>query len=356
MKAKIVGILVCMLLIATMILPATGKITISSTVDRKSNSINHSVFMNSDGSKLKFMIAGSRLRCLRFYRIYVPPSYDGSEPVPLVLAFHGSTGMGEDFKPSTILWFYRDVFFEDYTDFNEKADEEGFIVVYPKALVFYIPHINYYLFAYNALQWPDSWFRWRNLIDDVGFTEDLINKMQRNYNIDSDRIYITGFSAGADMTHSLGCVLSDKVAAIAPIAGAVACKDATDEEFIYPPDPENPVSVIVFHGTNDSLIPWEGNEENCAVNDSVQFWVEHNGCDPDPEINVSESGNIVRYTYSNGTDGSEVILYKAVGGEHWWPGNDFTDPNNVAPWLVDTIQEIDATDLMWEFFEQHPKQ
>ena len=167
---------------------------------------------------------------------------------------------------------------------------------------------------------------------------------------------VDGLSAGADMAHSLGCVLSDKVAAISPVAGAVACKDAADEEYIYPPNPENPVPVIIFHGTNDPSFPWEGDQYNCAVNDSVQFWVEHNGCDPDPEINVSESGNIVRYTYSNGNDGSEVILYKTIGGGHWWPGNDFTNPDDNAPWLVDTIQEIDATDLMWEFFEQHPKQ
>ena len=161
MKTKLIGILVCMLLIATMILPVTGKITISSSVNRQSNSINHSDFINSDGSKLEFMIAGSGLRCLRFYRIHIPPSYDGSEPVPLVLAFHGSTGMGKDFKPSTILWFYRDTFFEDYTDFNEKADEERFIVVYPKALV--INAINQYLFAFIPPHYPDSWFKNGNL-------------------------------------------------------------------------------------------------------------------------------------------------------------------------------------------------
>ena len=356
MKKKIVGILVCMLLIATMILPVTGKMTISSTVNRKSNSIYQSDFINSDGSELKFMIAGSALRCLRFYRIYVPPSYDGSEPVPLVLAFHGSTGMGSNFKPSTILWFYRDVFFEDYTDFNEKADEEGFIVVYPKALVSFVTMISQYLFTFIPPHYPESWFKNSKYVDDVGFTDDLIDKIQREYNIDPDRIYLTGLSNGADLTYYLGSVISDKIAAIAPVAGEIAKKEADEEEYTYPPDPENPVSVIVFHGTSDTSYPWDGDQWGCGVDPSIQFWVEHNGCDLAPQVNISESGNIVRYTYSNGTDGSEVILYKTVGGGHWWPGNDFTDPDHVAPWLVDTIQEIDATDLMWDFFEQHPKQ
>ena len=355
MKTKIVGILVCTLLIATMILPVTGKLNISSNENRKSNSINQSDFINADDSKLKLMIAGSGLRCLRFYRIYVPPSYDGSEPVPLVIAFHGSTSMGSNFKLGVILQFYQDIFFEDYTNFNEKANEEGFIVVYPKALVSYVTLISQYLFAFIPPHYPDSWFKYSKFVDDVGFTDDLINKMQGVYNIDSDRIYLTGISNGADLAYYLGCVSSDKVAAIAPVAGEIAKKEADDEEYTYPPDPENPVSVIVFHGTDDTFYPWDGDQWGCGVDSSVQFWVENNGCDPEPEINVSESGKIVRYTYSNGTDGSEVILYKTVGGGHWWPGNPM-DSVPGAPWLVDTIQEIDATDLMWDFFVQHPKQ
>ena len=349
---KIIGIIIGILLICTIILPVSGRISLFEDIFLNVNTEK----LLSDNSELKLMIAGSSFRCLRAYRLYIPSSYDGSEPVPLVFVYHGGAVMGEYFKLGNIIWFYRYTFMETYSDFNNKAEEEGFIVVYPKSLCLYYPSWNSYLFAYNALQYPDSWFRWRNLIDDVGFTEDLIDKMQRDYNIDSDRIYLAGLSAGADMTYSLGCVLSDKIAAISPVAGVVACKDAANEEYIYPPDPDNPVSVMIFHGTDDRAVPWEGNEENCAVNDSVQFWVEHNGCDSIPNINISESGKIVRYTYSNGIGGSEVILYMTVGGDHWWPGNNFLDPNNVTPWLVDSIQEIDATDLIWEFFESHPKQ
>ena len=72
-----------------------------------------------------------------------------------------------------------------------------------------------------------------------------------------------------------------------------------------------------------------------SVNESVSFWVEHNNCDPIPQINISENGRIIKRTYTNGSDNSEVVLVTHVDGGHTW---------------------LSATDLMWEFFEQHPKQ
>jgi len=323
-----------------------------------SNNLNKTVYQNNlfdDNTKLKWMIAGKGLRCIRFYQIHVPTGYDGSESVPLVVALHGSTGTGRYFNPAYISWFYKDTFFEDYTDFSKKADLENFIVVYPKALLFYSPEFMFHLFAYNVPVYPDSWYRGRNLIDDVGFIEDLIDKIQNEYNIDSDMVYLSGFSNGADMVYSLGCLLSEKISAISVAAGEIAKKDKDDEEFSYPSNPENPMPVLVFHGTGDSSVPWEGDEWGCGVDPSIQFWVEQNGCDSNPEIFESESGNIVRYSYLNGLDGSEVILYKSVNGTHCWPGNSYNDSSS-APWLIDRINEISATDLIWEFFESHPKQ
>ena len=351
MKRKIVGIFIVMLLIGT-VLPVSGRIMFS---DINKPLLIDDNLLASDNTELEWMIAGKGLRCIRFYQIHVPTGYDGSEPVPLVVALHGSTGTGRYFNPAHIIWFYKDTFFENYTDFSEKADIENFIVVYPKALLFYSPEFMFHLFAYNVPVYPDSWYKGRNLIDDIGFIDDLIDKIQSEYNINSDMVYLAGLSNGADMVYSLGCLLSNKISAISVIAGEIAKKDKDDEEFSYPPDPENPMPVIVFHGTGDTSVPWEGDEWGCGVDPSIQFWVEQNSCNPDPEIFESESGKIIRYIYSNGLDGSEVVLYKSVNGTHCWPGNDFESVPG-APWLVDQIKEIDATDLIWEFFESHPKQ
>jgi len=349
---KIVGILVMTLLIGTAILPVTGKITLLHnkypvTFNTERNNYC-SLKSTSDNTKLKLMRAGEGLRNLRSYWLHVPTSYDGEDSVPLVICLHGSS----DFSISYPFWFFQSSWIEDYTKMSEKANEEGFIAVYPNSKLMAFTDPFGLIFSYDVPNYP-KWFILRNLVDDVGFIQDLIEEMQESYNINPDRIYITGLSNGADFTYYLGSELSDIVAAIAPVAGAIAYKDEDDAEFSYIPDPENPVSVIVFHGTNDSLMPYEGDAWQIGINESVEFWVEHNGCDPIPDVNVSESGRIIRRTYINGDNGTEVVLYTTVGGDHWWPGNDW---GSETGWLYDSIQEIDATDLIWEFFENHPKQ
>ena len=339
MKNKIVGICICMLLITTCVVPVMGELI---TLKKSSNDINQ---LPSKTTHLKFMIAGKAIRALHSYWIHVPPSYDGSKAVPLVIMFTGSTS----FRLMYPFWFFRSSWIENYTEFSEKADEEGFITVYPNPkLMLLDPPWEFY---YNVGWYPV----WRlKFIDDVGFIRDLIDKMEREYNINSSRIYVTGFSNGGYMSYSIGSYLSDIVAAIAPVAGAIGGRESEDEPFYYIPTPTNPVSVIAFHGTNDLFVPYEGSSIDISVNESISFWVEHNSCNPTPESYTSESGKIIRRTYINGDNGTEVVLYTTVGGDHWWPGNRLPPSGN--SWLIDTIQEISATDLIWEFFASHPKQ
>ena len=345
MKNKIIGIFVCMLLITTCVVPVMGEVIALKNEDKqiqkKANDINPVL---SSTTHLKFMIAGKALRALRTYWLHVPPSYDRSEAVPLVIVLHGSTG----FSLMAPFWFFRSSWIEEYTEFSIKADQEGFIVVYPNAKYdFYTKGFDYnYGYVPNGAP---------KFVDDVGFLRALIDKMKQDYNINSSRIYVTGISDGAFMTYSAGAYLSDTVAAIAPVAGMIGCRASENDTWSYIPTPANPVSVIAFHGTNDSLLSYEGDSNVVSVNESIAFWVEHNECDPTPEINISESGKIIRRTYANGENGTEVVLYTTVGGDHWWPGNPYTSSPG-SPWLVDTIQEISATDLIWEFFQAHPKQ
>jgi len=343
MKNKLIGIFICMLLIGTVILPVSGRILLVNNEKK----IEDSYFKTSasDDTKLKWMIAGDGLRCLRSYWIHIPPSYDGSESVPLVFVLHGATGPVKH-PISFLLWWFSSCSPEGYTAMSEKADEEGFIVVYPLGKLVFTSIFNLpptLDFTYNVPNYPPDWIFGSNRVDDVGFMRALIVKLQQDYNIDQNKIFITGLSAGAHMSYYLASSLSDLVAVVSPVAGAyIAFKNPDDEEYIYPPDPKNPVSIIVFHGTFDS---YETDEYSLGVNESVQFWVEHNKCDPEPEIEVS--GNIIKQTYANGTGGSEVVLYTVVFGGHEW----FGGPESFWPPC-----EISATDLMWEFFEQHPKQ
>ena len=315
MKEKIVGIFVCMLLITTCVLPVIG---IVSTNNIKKSSL-------SPGDYLRFMFFGMRLRS---YRIHIPPSYNGSNPVPLVLVLHGFPGCAKDMQSVCM---------------NVEADEEDFIAVYPNGYSYSLQnelwlliHYGFWGFLYNCWNFSN--------VDDVGFIRTLIEKLQTTLDINSSRIYITGLSGGGFMTYRLGAELSDTVAAIAPVCGSIGGKWTTNSSLYIIPTPKHPVSVIVFHGMKDANVPYNGAWWVISVNDSVSFWVQHDQCDPNPQINTSEDGNIIRKTYANGTNGTEVVLYTIVDGVHGWFG---------AP---DYPCEINATELIWDFFAAHPKQ
>ncbi len=303
-------------------------------------------------NSFRFMMFDGRIRS---YLLHVPSCYDGSKPVPVVIALHGHPGGWIDLKVST--------------DLDKKSDEEGFIVVYPTGhlgplLERFLYFINTLLPTFHLL--GHIWNCWDYCdIDDVGFIRALINHLDSTLNINSSRIYITGISGGGLMTYRLGSDLSDIVAAIAPVAGSIGGIWYTESTLYVIPKPAHPMPVIIFHGLQDRNLPYEGGWVNgtirlwntnikvdintyfLSVNESVSFWVEHNNCDPIPKIETSESGNIIKRTYANGTDGSEVVLYTLVDGGHEW----FGGPEAFWPPC-----EISATDLIWEFFEAHPKQ
>jgi len=205
------------------------------------------------------------------------------------------------------------------------------------------------------------WNCWEtNNIDDVEFISTLLHHLETTLTIDSSRIFITGVSGGALMTYRLGAELSDTIAAIAPVAGSIGGIEYSPkpDESLDPyiiPEPATPLPVIVFHGMHDHAVPYEGGWVNflklglfemwnylLSVNDSVAFWVEHNKCDPIPIITKTVSGRMITRTYTNGSQDSEVVVVTYVNGIHEW----FFSPPH----------ELSATDLMWEFFDRHPKQ
>ncbi|MCK4366034.1 MAG: hypothetical protein KAW45_08275 [Thermoplasmatales archaeon] len=288
----------------------------------------------------RFMLHNLRIRS---YYIHVPPSYDGNTEVPLVILLHGGGSRGDIISIKT--------------EMNEKADEEGFIAIYPNgAQGFLFPILNRLIYGRWILRnWNAGYIggvSYLFKVDDVGFINSIIERMQKLYNINSSRIYVTGFSLGAIMTYYVGAKLSNKIAAIAPHSGSIGINKYKFLPSWIIPKPENPLPVIIFHGLKDENVPYEGGDSEgsvISVNESVEFWVNHNNCS-NLTVNVSENENVTTRKYTNGTDGAEVFLYTVNNGEHWWFGGTWIDENNCDPY-----QEISATDLMWEFFVRHPK-
>jgi polyhydroxybutyrate depolymerase len=257
----------------------------------------------------------------RAYLLYVPDSYDPSRPTPLVISIHGFSE-----------WPAHQA---QMTHWNDLAEEYGSIVVYPSGTGF-----------------PK---RWRARVEpgsaampDVTFISDLIKKLESEYNIDPARIYANGLSNGGGMSVLLACELSGRIAAIGTVAGAYS--------FAWSEcPPSRPVPVIVFHGTADPIVSYLGEpsrDPNVPLPD-IPVWVEslarRNGCSEKP-VEIPAHGEVSGIRYGNCTQHAEVIFYTIAGGGHSWPGGE-----PLPKWLVGhTTKDIDATRVMWEFFQEHP--
>lgn len=259
----------------------------------------------------------------REYRLYVPQSYTGDQPVPLILNFHG---FGSNSFEQSI-----------YGNFSLISNTEGFIVVHPEGTLFMdsIPH------------WNVGGFTLGSQTDDVGFTEALIDKLSTEYNINQDRIYATGMSNGGYMSFNLACFLTDRIAAVASVTGAMS------PQAIQSCNPDRPVPVMQIHGTNDDVVPYEGAAWSIGVADVIDFWVEHNETTTEPELIVFEDTNTLdgstaeHFIYENATTGVTVEHIKVTGGGHTWPGTAISFPG--------TNYDFNASELIWEFFSRYDK-
>jgi polyhydroxybutyrate depolymerase len=187
----------------------------------------------------------------------------------------------------------------------------------------------------------------------------LIDAVARDYPIDPKRVFATGISNGGIFSHYLAANLSLRIAAIAPVAGGIA------DNFASKFQPELPVSVLMLHGTSDPLVPYHGGDvayggrgKIIDTDRAVRLWVERDGCLPTPLTDSlpdtgSKGACPIRWsTWGRGRGGTEVTLYTLEGGGHTWPGG----PQFLPAFLVGKVcANLNATDVIWGFFKEHPK-
>ena len=257
----------------------------------------------------------------REYLLFVPRSYDRNRATPLVISMHGAAG-----------W---PVLQMQVSGWNTAAERDGFLVVYPSAVDGFGPRI-----------WHVE--RGADLDRDVKFVAELIDTLQTNYNIDRSRIYADGLSNGGGMAFVLSCTLADRIAAFGMVAAAQTLA------WSWCPD-HTPVPAVVFHGTSDPDIPYEGGKSWMApgIFPSVERWTKNwalrNGCDS-TSLRWPIAPDVVRIGYSHCPADAPVVLYSIEGGGHTWPGHDMLP----EWWVGPTTESIDATELMWSFFQRHP--
>ncbi|HEX4948195.1 MAG TPA: prolyl oligopeptidase family serine peptidase [Blastocatellia bacterium] len=154
-------------------------------------------------------------KTLQPYRVFVPSNYDPAKPTPMVVALHG---MGGD----------ENSYFTNYDNgvIKREAEARGYLVVCPKG------RGTASMYAGDAEK-------------DV---LDVIAAMKRDYNVDTDRVYLTGHSMGGYGTWSIAPKHPELFAAIAPIAGGGNPQALSKIKH---------VPQIVVHGDKDPTVPVE---------------------------------------------------------------------------------------------------
>ena len=231
---------------------------------------------------------------IRKYRLHLPAGYVPTRKYPLVICFHGLRSSARQQ--------------ETLSDFSALADSEGFVAVYPEGLE-----------AKWRFTEPNG--------DDVLFAEAIIAELTKNNSIDAGRIYANGISNGAQMVWRLVCDKPDLFAAVGFVSGG------------YPGIPGDPgPPAIIFHGTKDRLLPYEGRVIFMPVREFAQGW--SGSRSKNGEI-VLKKGEVEAEQWESKR--SKSILYTISGKGHSWPGSSM--PERI------TTRQVDATKEMWKFFE-----
>jgi polyhydroxybutyrate depolymerase len=259
--------------------------------------------------------------------------------------------------------------------FDADADAHGFVAVYPEGL-------------YRAWNGGDCCGKPKaEGVDDVGFISAVIDDLAAHYPIDRRRVYATGMSNGSVMSHRLACDLSDRIAAIAGVAGQMG------REFMKRCRPGRPVPVLHIHGTGDRCAVYLGGMTAggctagpgklglrvCRPSDppvpdpdhpppgihclgrnpafpelqtlwdpapeTVEFWKRHDRCGAEP-ARSTRTGAVEHLVYA--CAGAPVEFYRIEGGGHSWPGG---GPGACCEPNREPNRDIRANDVIWSFFE-----
>ena len=263
----------------------------------------------------------------RSFLLHVPPAHDGRRPLPLVVLLHGGLGTGAQLEASALM--------------SPIADREGFVAVYPDGESR----------TWNAGRCCGPAVEQN--VDDVAFIGALLDHLGGELCLDQRRVYATGMSNGAMLSHRLGCELAERIAAIAPVSGTNVTDSCT---------PKRPMPVMHVHGTADKHVPWEGGL-GCglaavpfpSVPDSIGGWLARDGCTPAAPALVVEQGD-GRCERQGDCAAASVILCTITGGGHSWPGGDpkrLDLPACAQAGEGGQSRTFLASEQIWAFFRQH---
>ncbi len=279
----------------------------------------------------------------RTYVRYVPAGAEPGTPMRLIVDFTAYSPASLQERISGLT--------QPAADGAVPADEQGVVVVTPEPVGGDAP-----LLTWNLTD-QDGW------ADDDLFVDDLLADVRATTCVEAARVVVTGFAIGGVMASRIACTHAEEVTALIAVAGL-------DD----PPgcDPDVPVPVLTFHGTEDPMLPLEGGTgpnvgrlglgpgtsaglvdvvaRRGSVTETVAAWAERNGCEAPVDIDAP-SPEVERRRTTGCDQGATVELITIQGGGHTWPGSVGMD--DLTGLLGPVSDAIDANEEIWAFLAAH---
>lgn len=282
----------------------------------------------------------------RQYLEYVPSSYNGNSAAPVLFVLHGlGDNMSNMFSS---------------TGFKSIADQHGWIVVTPQAL-----EANVSLFG-ESMSIGTAWnsgvsasVLGSNIIvndgvDDSGWMMAILDDLIANYNVDQNRVFVTGFSMGGFMSNRLAIEHGNRITAIASVSGTIGNEVKTLT-------PNGNVSAMHIHGTGDGTVGYDNADFSVVVmtasvglgaEATVDFWRNFNQCSATPTVTnfpdiASDDLTFEKYLYANGNNNTKTAFIKVNGGDHTWyytPTNDIDYTTEIYNFFVGDVTGIEEVD------------
>ena len=316
----------------------------------------------------------------RNFTVRLPKNYDPQRHYPVVLVLHGMNQDADDI--------------ERLTRFDELADKDGIIAIYPAALhgrwnVGVRPQERRAMemgprrrrggYGYpgggggypgGGGGYPGGGYpgggggypggqqrptrepedqRHAATADDVAFFNQMLDQVESKFSVDSSRIYALGLSEGGFMSMRLGCALGDRIAAIGAVGAAMP------KSMICLPS--RPVPAVLINGTSDPVVPYRGGTEHnlslstLSAEDSAKAWAKIDRCSEKPEkskLPKREKGGMETKvdSFSGCRENAQVVLYSVEGGGNTWPGGEQYEAENT---VGKTSSDLNANEVMWNF-------
>jgi polyhydroxybutyrate depolymerase len=261
----------------------------------------------------------------RSYGVHVPPAYDPEVAHAVVILLHAAGSSGSEFASQS--------------KFNELADGNTFIAVYPE--------------AFGAeKKWNTDLYPTAGA-NDTAFVIAVLDAVEKTYHIDPNRVFIAGHYDGGILAYKLGGLIPARLAAIGAYGASYGYQHNATET-IKLPAVTGPVSLIAINGNADEVVPYNpndvlqsGNASFLSARETEEYWMSQMGCGGDPDESVRNDENVRMYTYTcNG--GREAQFVRVWYSDHRWPGSFTFEEKKKAE------DDISASVYIWDFFSTHP--